>query len=50
MPHGGVDSNDARCDTYCVPHGGAILRRVSGKGKRHVSAQGEIPRGRKTRH
>ena len=24
MPHGGVDINDARCDTYCVPHGGVF--------------------------
>ncbi len=24
MPHGGVDSNDARCDTYPVSHGGAF--------------------------
>lgn len=28
MPHGGVDSNDARCDTLGVPHGGAINNEV----------------------
>lgn len=25
MPHGGVDSNDARCDTCFAPHGGAFF-------------------------
>ena len=34
MPHGGVDSNDARCDTYLVSHGGALSGGSHGKSKR----------------
>lgn len=33
MPHGGVDSNDARCDTYWVSHGGAFMEKVMEKAK-----------------
>lgn len=33
MPHGGVDSNDARCDTLLVPHGGAFNGGVMEKAK-----------------
>lgn len=43
MPHRGVDSNDARCDTYIKPHGGAFTGGFNGKGKRHVPTQGSLP-------
>lgn len=33
MPHRGVDSNDARCDTYIKPHGGAFTGGLMEKAK-----------------
>ncbi len=33
MPHGGVDSNDARCDNFVVPHGGAVVGGLMEKAK-----------------
>lgn len=33
MPHGGVDSNDARCDTLGASHGGAFIGGVMEKAK-----------------